>query len=64
MLPLVLVLHVFLGSCLSGAAIVLALVLGFDSAQPIVISGVSGFVLSMPLSWLVARALHARGRSS
>lgn len=54
MLPLALILHVILGASLTGVAIVVALVLGFDTAQPIVISGFIGFLASVPLSWLVA----------
>lgn len=58
MLPLALILHVILGASLTGVAIVVALVLGFDTAQPIVISGFIGFLASVPLSWLVARAIQ------
>lgn len=64
MLHLALILHVFLGSTLAGAAVVLALVLGVSSAQLIVIFGVIGFVLSFPASWLIARAILSGGRGS
>ena len=61
---LTLILHIFLGSTVAGSAIVIALALGLHTAQPIVIAGLAGFVLSVPLSWLIARAIHADTRPS
>lgn len=53
-------LHSFIGSVLAGSAIIAVLVLGYDSLVPIVIAAVSGFVLSFPVSWVIARKLSAR----
>ena len=57
MLPLMLILHIFLGSTLAGSAIVAALVMGYDTLTPILIAAGIGFVASAPVSWAVARAI-------
>ncbi|MGI1660828.1 CTP synthetase [Palleronia sp. KMU-117] len=57
MLPLMLIIHIFLGSTIAGSAIILALVLGYDTLVPIAIAGIAGFVLSFPVSWMVAKRL-------
>lgn len=57
MLPLMLVIHIFLGSTIAGSAIIVALVLGHDTLVPIAVAGVAGFVLSLPASWMVAKRL-------
>lgn len=60
MLALTLIIHIFLGSTLAGSAIVLALVMGFDTALPIVTAGVVGFLVGFPVSWIVAKRLSAK----
>jgi predicted PurR-regulated permease PerM len=57
MLPLMLILHIFLGSTVAGSAIILALVLGYDTLTPILVAGAVGFVLSFPVSWIIAKRL-------
>ena len=57
MLPLTLILHIFIGSTLSGSAVIAALASGYDSLTPILIAATAGFVASVPLSWYVARRL-------
>ncbi len=57
MLPLMLIVHVFLGSTVAGSAVIAALSLGFDTLTPILIAAGTGFVASIPLSWLVAKKL-------
>ena len=42
---------------LMGIAIVVALVMGYDTLSPIVTAAVVGFVAAIPVSWFVARAL-------
>ena len=55
--PLMLIIHIFLGSAISGSAIVLALVLGYDTLVPLVAVAVAGFVVSFPASYLIAKRL-------
>lgn len=54
---LILVLHIFIGSTLAGAAVIAALVTGNDNVTVIVGAAVSGYVLAVPLAWVVARKL-------
>ena len=57
MLPLTLILHIFIGSTLAGAAVIAALTLGMTDARTIVVAAALGFVLSVPVSWAVARKI-------
>ncbi len=54
---LILVLHIFIGSTLAGAAVIAALVTGNDGVAVIVGAAVLGYVLAVPLAWVVARKL-------
>jgi len=57
MLPLMLVIHIFLGSTIAGSAVILALTLGHDTLAPILISAGLGFAAAFPVSWAVAKKL-------
>lgn len=57
MLALTLILHIFLGSTIAGSFIIAALTLGYDTAQPLIVAGLVGFVVSFPASWWIARRL-------
>lgn len=57
MLPLMLLIHIFLGSTLAGSAVIAALTMGYDTLGPILISAAIGFVAGFPASWLIARKL-------
>jgi hypothetical protein len=57
MLPLMLIIHIFLGSTAAGSAIVVALVLGYDTTVPIVVAGGVGFLAAIPASWAIAKRL-------
>lgn len=58
MVRLALILHIFIGSTFAGSAIIAALVMGLDTLYPIVISALAGFILSMPVSYMIARNLY------
>lgn len=62
MIPLFLILHILIGTALSGSAVVVALTLGLDTLWPLLIAAGLGFVVAFPVSWLVARELHQRVR--
>lgn len=62
MLPLFLIVHIFVGATLAGSAIIVALTLGFDTLQPVLWSGILGFLLAFPVSWFVAKEIDARTR--
>lgn len=57
MLWLTLIIHVFLGSTIAGSAVILALVLGMTTTQPIVAAAILGFLAAIPASWLLAKRL-------
>ncbi len=61
MYRLALILHVFIGSTLSGSAVIAALVMGQDTLGPILIAAALGFVVAFPVSWGVARKLYETG---
>lgn len=61
MLRLGFILHLFIGSTLAGTGVIAALVSGFDTLNPILITAVLGFLLAVPVTWLVTRALYERG---
>lgn len=42
---------------LMGVAVIAALVAGFVTLKPILIAALVGFILSIPISWQVARAI-------
>ena len=52
------ILHLFIGSTLAGSAIIAALVMGYDDVNGVLIAALAGFVLSLPVTWLVARQLY------
>ena len=51
------ILHLFIGSTLAGSAIVAGLVMGYDDTNGILIAAALGFVISFPVTWLIARQL-------
>lgn len=57
MTRLMLILFSIISTALTGAAIVAALTMGFDTLRPIVIAAAVGFVAAIPASWVVARQL-------
>jgi preprotein translocase subunit SecF len=57
MLSLMMTLFSMIATTTMGIAVVIALVMGLDTWQPLVIAAVIGFVVAVPVSWLVARSL-------
>lgn len=57
MLPLVLIIHIFLGAALAGSAVVVALTLGYGTLIPILIAAAIGSVAAFPLSWAIAKRI-------
>ncbi|KPN63673.1 hypothetical protein XMM379_002133 [Aliiroseovarius sp. xm-m-379] len=57
MLRLTAVIYTLLGATLAGIFIVVALTMGFDTGKPIVYSAILGFILAVPVSWIVAKQL-------
>ncbi len=57
MTQLFLIIHIFIGSTLAGSAVIAALTLGLDTLRPLLIAALLGFLLSIPVSWAVARKI-------
>lgn len=57
MLRLMSVIFSMVATTLMGVAIVAALTAGLDTLTPILMAAAGGFVVSVPVSWLLARKL-------
>ena len=57
MTRLTLILFSMISTSLMGTALVVALTMGMDTLTPILIAVALGFVLAIPVSWLVARQI-------
>ncbi|MGB0661060.1 MAG: hypothetical protein ACPGNV_12905 [Mangrovicoccus sp.] len=51
-------LYSLIGTTLAGSAIVVALVMGYDDLQGIVIAAALGALAALPVSYLVARQMY------
>lgn len=60
MMRLASLLYSVIGTSLAGTFIIAALVAGLDTARPIIAAAGLGFLLAIPATWLVARAIMAR----
>jgi predicted PurR-regulated permease PerM len=52
------ILYSLISTSVAGSLIIAALVAGYDTLTPIVIAAAIGFVVSLPISWFVAKALY------
>jgi hypothetical protein len=50
-------LNIIIGSSLAGIGVVVALVAGYDDLTGVLVSAAIGFLISLPVTWLVARQL-------
>ena len=57
MTRLMMTLFSMISTTLMGVGIVIALTIGQDTLQPILIAAAIGFVLAVPVSWLIAKQL-------
>lgn len=57
MVRLALILYALIGTTLAGSFMVAALTAGYTTTQPVVLSAVLGFLLGVPASYFVARAM-------
>lgn len=58
MFRLSMILHLFVGSTIAGSAIVAALVAGMDGYRLISMIAVIGFLVSFPVSYVIAKKLY------
>ena len=57
MLPLLLILHIFIGAALSGAAVIAALATGYESLVALLIAAGLGFAAAFPISYAVLKKI-------
>ncbi|QYK41251.1 MAG: CTP synthetase [Paracoccaceae bacterium] len=57
MTRLLMVIYSMASVTLAGSLVVVALATGHDTLQPILVAAILGFVVALPVSWLVARRL-------
>lgn len=63
MVRLMLMLFAVIGTTLMGVAVVAVLTMRFDAtAMPLIAAAAAGFVVAIPVSWMVARALTTAAR--
>lgn len=57
MTRLMLIVFSMAATTLMGVFIVAALVAGYDTLRPILVAAATGFVVALPVSWQIARAI-------
>ncbi len=57
MLPLLLILHIFIGAALAGAAVIAVLAMGYVSMTAILIAAALGFLAAFPVSYAVLKKI-------
>ncbi len=57
-------LFTIVSAVLMGSFIVAALVMGFDTAKPVIISAVLGFIVAIPISRILAQKLKQKRASN
>ena len=58
MLQMAAIFHIFIGSTLAGVFVIAALILGYGTLTPILIAAGVGFVVSFPVTWIVAKMVY------
>jgi predicted PurR-regulated permease PerM len=58
MLRVAFLLFTIVSTVLMGSFLVVALGMGYDTAKPVIIAVLLGFVCAMPISWLIANKLN------
>ncbi len=58
MLRLAFIVHLFVGATIAGSAMVFALTMGMDTLKPLLIAALVGWLVSLPVSWIVAKKIN------
>ncbi|MDX1781300.1 MAG: CTP synthetase [Thalassovita sp.] len=51
------ILHIFIGSILSGTAVFVALAAGYSSTGAVIVAAMTGYFTAVPVTYLVSKAL-------
>ncbi|KPU82548.1 CTP synthetase [Marinosulfonomonas sp. PRT-SC04] len=57
MLRLTLLMYSILSGTLAGTAIIAVLVAGYGTKMPIIYAALAGFLVAIPISWLIAKKI-------
>ena len=57
-MALFLLVYVVLGATLAGSFMVAALTMGLDTMQPMLYAALAGFVVALPVAWVVAKKIR------
>ena len=57
MLRLASILYSLIGTTVAGTLVIAALTMGYDTLQPILVAAAAGFVVALPVAWLVAKGI-------
>ncbi len=57
MMRLASILYSLISTTLAGSFIIAALVMGYDTLQPILLVAAAGFIAALPVTWFVAKAM-------
>ncbi|PHQ96036.1 MAG: CTP synthetase [Marinosulfonomonas sp.] len=57
MLRMTLLMYSIVSATLAGIAIIVVLVLGYDTLMPIIYAAAAGFIVAIPASWVLAKKL-------
>lgn len=57
MLRLASILYSLIGTTVAGTLVIAALTMGYDTLQPILIAAVVGFLVAVPVTWLVTKGI-------
>jgi len=55
---LFLLVYIFVGATIAGSAMVAALTIGMDTLQPVLYSSLAGFVVAIPIAWVIAKKIR------
>ncbi|MCR8550668.1 CTP synthetase [Salipiger sp. P9] len=59
MLRLAGILYSLIGTTFAGSFMIAALVMGHDTLIPVVASALAGFVVGLPVTWYVTKAIYS-----
>ena len=57
-MALFLLVYIFMSATLAGSAMVAALTMNLDTLQPVLYSALAGFVVAIPVAWVIARKIR------
>ncbi|MDF1804554.1 CTP synthetase [Thalassovita sp.] len=57
MLRLASILYSLIGTTVAGTLVIAALTMGYDTLQPILIAAAVGFIVAVPVTWLITKGI-------